>query len=303
MRGLLANPDVRPLASRDARRAREYASDVFGGSIYAPWLVFYATYRGEFLEGWVPDNFFQGVAVMRINGKYHRIDDSRSLFARLLGADELPDVAHFVSGEWRDPAGAPLDRGALDKVLFQRGDTVCVKVDASSRGRGVSILTRETFDPAAVEQHGNLVVQSFIRQCAFFREIFPGAVATLRITTGKIPGAPARVPRLLSARRSRPGAGRQHDLAPSAGARLGRDARAGGVRRRLASSCNPSRDRLPLRRRTDSRLRARRRALSRPARTPARNSASSAGTSRSTTRARCRSWRSTPGTRASSSSR
>lgn len=189
MRGLLANPGVGPLRAQDARRAREYASDVFGGSIYAPWLIFYATYRGEFLEGWVPDNFFQGVAVMQINGKYHRLDDSRSLFARLLGADEFPDVAHFVSGEWRDPAGALLDPGALEEVLFQRGDRICVKVDASSRGRGVSILTRETFDRADIEQRGNLVVQSFIRQGEILDSIFSAAVATLRITTGKTPGA------------------------------------------------------------------------------------------------------------------
>lgn len=189
MRGLLANPDVRPLGAGEAKRARDYASDVFGSSLYAPWLTFYATYRGQFHEGWVPDNFFQWVAVMRINGKYHRLDDSRALFARLLGADELPDVAHFVSGEWRDPSGALLDPDALDSVVFQRGDKVCVKVDASSRGRGVSVLTRETFDRAAVERFGNLAVQSFIRQGAFFDAIFPGAVATLRVTTGKIPGA------------------------------------------------------------------------------------------------------------------
>lgn len=188
MRGLLANSDVRPLDAAEQRRARDYASDVFGSSLYAPWLIFYATYRGRFLEGWVPDNYFQWVAVIEINGKYHRLDDSRALFSRLLGAEEMPDVTHFVSGEWRDPAGDLLDPDALERVVFQRGDKVCVKVDASSRGRGVSVLTRETFHRAAVERLGNLVVQPFIRQAAFFDAIFPGAVATLRITTGKIPG-------------------------------------------------------------------------------------------------------------------
>ena len=34
----------------------EYARDVLGGKKYAPRLTLYATVRGEFKEGWIPDH-------------------------------------------------------------------------------------------------------------------------------------------------------------------------------------------------------------------------------------------------------
>lgn len=35
-----------------------YSIDVLGHRIYAPWLYVYTLVRGEFREGWIPDNFF-----------------------------------------------------------------------------------------------------------------------------------------------------------------------------------------------------------------------------------------------------
>jgi hypothetical protein len=187
--GLLRNDGIRPLSGRETARIRAYARRVFGSEGYAPWLVFYTLYRGEFVEGWVPGNFFQTVAVQQINGVHHRLDAARTLLARLLGSPSLPDIAHFVSGEWRDVDGNLLDRQEVPAVLFGAADEVCVKAERSFRGRGVSFVARDGFDIAAVEALGSFVVQKVIRQNPAFDAISPDAVATLRVSTGKLPGA------------------------------------------------------------------------------------------------------------------
>jgi hypothetical protein len=189
MRGLLANGAVAPLPVGEVRRVKDYAKDVFGSEAYFPWLHFYAVYRGAFVEGWIPDNLFQNVVVRHVNGPYHMADNARTLQWRLLGTPSLPDVAHFVNGEWRDVSGGIMDPSELKSALFCDADEVCVKTQNSSRGRGVSFERRETFDRARVESLGNLVIQRVIRQGAFFDGIFPHAVATLRVSTGLLPGA------------------------------------------------------------------------------------------------------------------
>ncbi len=191
MRGLLANPGVRPLDRRERTRIRAYARDRFGSAGYAPWLEFYTVFRGQFHDGWVPANFFRNIAIRRINGKHADIGDSRSLMTRLLGGTPLlPDCAHFVGGEWRDIAGAPIRRDDVPSLLFAEGPEICVKLESTRRGRGVSFAHRDGFDLGALERQGDLVVQSVIRQHPLFDEVSPSAVATLRVMTGKLPGQP-----------------------------------------------------------------------------------------------------------------
>lgn len=189
MAKLLANDGVAPLPDGEVRRIKDYARSVFGSEAYFPWLHFYAVYRGAFVEGWVPSNLFQDIAVKHVNGPYHMADNARTLQWRLLATPSLPDLAHHVSGEWREVSGELLAPSELRSTLFRDADEVCVKTQNSSRGRGVSFERRETFDLARVESLGNLVVQRVIRQSAFFDDIFPGAVATLRVSTGKLPAS------------------------------------------------------------------------------------------------------------------
>jgi hypothetical protein len=187
---LLKNPGVRPLERKELSRIRDYARSRFGSVGFAPWLEFYALFRGEFREGWIPANFFQTVAIRKLNGLPYGIGASRSLMTRILDTPMLPDRAHFVSGEWRDLSGAHLDRDKVPSLIFGDDAEVCVKVESTSRGRGVSFAHRDNLDLADIEGLGDLVVQSAIRHHPLFDEVSPRAVVTLRVSTGKLPGRP-----------------------------------------------------------------------------------------------------------------
>ena len=188
LKQLLRNPDVRPLPQATVATIRRYARERFGSAGYAPWLIFYATMRGRFVEGWVPSDFFMSVAIRRINGAYHMADNARTLQYRLMGPGVLPDIAHFVSGEWRSVDGALLDRSRIADLLFEQGEKICIKAQESSKGLGVRFATRSTFDLSAVEATGNFVVQPAIRQAESYDRFFPDALNTVRVSTAKLPG-------------------------------------------------------------------------------------------------------------------
>lgn len=191
---LLRNTDAQPLAPRQAARIRTYAREALGGAEYAPWLEFFTVYRGAFHEGWIPENYFQLVAIPQINGEYHKVCFARTLQRRLLGDPALPDLLHFVSGDWLDLDGGLVPRAEVRARLFADAPEVCLKTEHSLLGRGVSFASAQDFDLDRVERLGNLVAQRVIRQHPFFDRLSPRAVATLRIVTGKLPG---ERPRLL----------------------------------------------------------------------------------------------------------
>lgn len=188
MKLLLQNDGIRPLPSALQRKIRRYARDRFGSETFAPGLIFYATSRGQFVEGWIPDNFFQSVAIRRINGRYHMTDNARTLQHRLLGPGVLPDLVHFVSGEWRSLDGGLLRRETIADLLFDQCEEVCVKAQESSKGRGIRFATRANFDLDEIERFGDFVVQAAIRQGEFYDRIFANAVTTIRVATAKLPG-------------------------------------------------------------------------------------------------------------------
>lgn len=161
----------------------EYATKVLGWKGYAPWLRVYSAIRGEFKEGWVPDNYYARVVVPAINGEYGSVSRLKSLSRRLFADEASPDIAHLVNGVFYSLDGTPVSGGDISDRLFERSRKVVFKGDASSQGKGVYVFDRDTFDPIQIRRIGNGVFQGFIEQHDALHRFMPDSVVTLRLTT------------------------------------------------------------------------------------------------------------------------
>lgn len=185
-------PD-RALDVTTLRRIRDYAIDVLGSPRFAPWLETYTAYRGEFLEGWMPDNYFLRIVLPTLPG-FQEGFDRKTLTRRLmLGTDLLPDRASFVNGTWLDRSGEPISEADALELIFEEGDRAVLKHDVSKRGESVVVIRKNDFHPAEHAARGNFVVQAYIRQHPILDAYAPSSVATLRVTTSKHGGTPARL--------------------------------------------------------------------------------------------------------------
>lgn len=189
-KAMVAHDPARGLSAAQKKRIQEYSKDVFGSRQFAPWLETYSAHRGEFIEGWIPENYFFRV-LLRTWPRYHNIS-AKTITRRILGTESIPDLAYCINGFWLDRDHGRLETSELKTYLFADTDAVFVKADRGARGEAVHKVTRETFDLAQLSRLGNVVVQSAIRQHPFFNQFTPGSVATLRITTVKPPGQPAK---------------------------------------------------------------------------------------------------------------
>lgn len=183
------NPEC-DLTSAQRKQIKDYSKDVFGSDRFAPWLEVYTAYRGQFIEGWIPENYFRK-DVARTLGSYNYLT-GKLITRRLLNAESIPDIAYYINGFWLDRERGQLDPSNLEDYLFTQDNAVFIKTDQGARGEGVRKVVRTEFDPEKLSRLGDFVVQSPIKQHPFFTRFTPDSVATVRIMTLKAPAERAK---------------------------------------------------------------------------------------------------------------
>jgi hypothetical protein len=188
LQGVLRHPGVRPLTRALRRTVDDYAQEELGDRRFAPWLRTLATFHGELVPGWIPDDYFALVALPEISTRYHGLGSARSLATRILRTDILPDLVYRVSGRWYDPEGNVVPETAVHDRVFESGQVAYVKSERSRQGRGVRRITPETYESVLPSFTGNVVIQRGIVQGPFFDALSPGCTATLRLGTAVAAG-------------------------------------------------------------------------------------------------------------------
>ncbi len=182
----------RALSGPQRRQISDYAGDVLGSVRFAPWLEAYTAFRGEFLEGWLPDNYIERYLVPHSARRFQSLS-VRSLANRILQTDLLPDIAYGVNGGLYDRNYEPIEPAALARHVFAESDTAFVKVEGSIRGYGVTRIEAGSFSPDQLPSDRDFVIQQAVRQHPAFDDLSPAAAATLRLTTVKQAGMKAEV--------------------------------------------------------------------------------------------------------------
>lgn len=163
--------------------ADSYARDVFGSTIYAPWLRVYAAFSGTFKEGWIPDNYYGSVVVPSMKGPYGKLSDLKSMSRLIFGSDVFPDIAYFANGLFFTDERIVIPEREFESFVFGQCDRIVFKLDGSGQGKGVYIFSKGNFDRETIKSLGNGVIQRFITQHHAFDAFASKAVATLRFTT------------------------------------------------------------------------------------------------------------------------
>jgi hypothetical protein len=173
------------LLPRQKQLADDYAIQVLGKKVYAPWLYVYTLVSGgSFKEGWIPDNFFGKLVVPKIN-KLRQITHFKTFSNVALKTESIPDVAYYIDGVFYTREFKVIDVTFLREIIGDTSKNVFVKKDESGRGKGVFKLVLGDINEDTFKRIGDCVVQLPIQQHEFFEHIISGSVATVRITTVK----------------------------------------------------------------------------------------------------------------------
>lgn len=173
----------RSVSRRDKQLCDDYATAVLGSKLFAPWLYAYTAISGTFKEGWIPENFYDGVVVRRLKGHYGAICDLRALNSVLFSSAAFPDLLAYANGLFFNSAHEVIPRSSVEDVLFRNDAVVVYKLDYSARGSDVHFLNKNTMDIDKVVAMGNGLFQRYIHQHELLAAFHQTSVATLRVTT------------------------------------------------------------------------------------------------------------------------
>ena len=172
-----------PTSKKLLKQCDEYAKEVLGWKGYAPWLYVYSAFNNKFIEGWIPDNYYARVVIPKLKGHYGPITDYNALTAKMFSTSHFPDILYYTNGFWLSPLYEIIPEKDVFKNAFTNNNKVVYKIDDSLQGRGVYVIEKKYLDPLKLKQLGNGVLQKYINQHAFFNEIMPNSVATIRLTS------------------------------------------------------------------------------------------------------------------------
>lgn len=157
---------------------------MFGSASYWPWLALYTELRGEFHEGWIPNDYM----VYKILPNFNKSDVSwigkpKSFACRLFGDRVVRPVLIFINRIIYDSEFREINLEQANDILGSQKDEVVVKADTGFAGRKVYFLNPGEVNLESLMNKSDYVVQPVVRQHARLDEVYPGSVNTLRVVT------------------------------------------------------------------------------------------------------------------------
>ena len=171
------------LDSSTIKKCREYAKDIFGSEIYSTELAIYCIIYGSWCDGWIPESWFQEYVVKGSAGSLYKLSNEKTLSNHFFKSESIPDVAYFVNGRFYSRNWRKLSEKEVKPHLFENGDRVVFKKNASKRGRGVQTLSKDLFSEVDMRSLGNGCFQSYIEPHHTVPSFGVTSVPTLRIVT------------------------------------------------------------------------------------------------------------------------
>jgi hypothetical protein len=176
----------REIVSKEVKKEiKEYSNDVFGSPSFWPWLALYTEIKGEFIPGWIPNDYFQITLLDEWNKKrFSEISDIKTFYHMHFEDFTVKPIAVKISGVFYDNNWNILSSDKLIDRLRSSAPEIVVKKDGGFAGRDIRFLKTKEIDIKQLSGgKQNLVLQPVIQQHPGLSEFHEHSLNTLRIAT------------------------------------------------------------------------------------------------------------------------
>ncbi|PKD43257.1 sugar-transfer associated ATP-grasp domain-containing protein [Rhodohalobacter barkolensis] len=163
---------------------KRYCRETFGSSAYWPWLALYTEMRGEFIEGWIPDDVYRFEILPKVNPEiFASLSDAKSMDHKLFPGITVEPHLTRIRGEYIDRRGNVLDEDQVREYLINLNREIVIKPDNGRQGKGILFLHSRHIRIDELPADSDLVFQEVARQHKSLREVYPHSVNTFRVLT------------------------------------------------------------------------------------------------------------------------
>ena len=166
------------------REIKEYSGLRFGSRSYWPWLALYTEMRGEFIEGWIPEDYYRFELLPSWNPQHAaNLSFSKSFDHRIFGEKTIQPIGLNISGLYFDKNMKNMDPEEFFRILKEYNDEVVIKMDKAASGFGILFLNSADITPGHFRNGSDYLIQPSVKQHSSLHAINPSSVNSLRITT------------------------------------------------------------------------------------------------------------------------
>jgi len=162
---------------------KSYSEKVFGDSSYWPWLGLYTEIRGEFITGWLPDDYYNVILLDKYCPKDARISNYKTFDYSLFPDFAVKPVMVKISGQYYDPDKNPLSIHEAQEILNGYNGELVVKQDSRLGGSSVEFIESSKIELSTFQEVPNFTIQPVIKQHKILKKLNHKAVSTIRVVT------------------------------------------------------------------------------------------------------------------------
>jgi len=163
---------------------KNYCKKTFGSRAYWPWLALYTEMRGEFIEGWIPDDLYRFEIIPKSNPEKHSaLHDTKSLDHILFEGKAILPVLLRLRGIFTDGGGIILNKVQVNGYLKSLNCELVIKPDNGRSGRGIIFIHSKDINLDELPVSTDLIFQNVVKQHSSLNEVYPSSVNTFRVTT------------------------------------------------------------------------------------------------------------------------
>lgn len=166
------------------KQIKEYSNAEFGSPEYWPWLAFYTEIREDFIEGWIPDEYFRFELIPKLNPRpIAMVSTVKSFDHRLFEGFAVDPIAVKISGCFFDQNQQKIKKQDLLELLKSIDKEIVVKIDGGPSGKGHMFIPPDEMNSVVLEEISDCVIQPVVNQHSHLNELYDKSVNTLRIVT------------------------------------------------------------------------------------------------------------------------
>ncbi|MFC4871572.1 sugar-transfer associated ATP-grasp domain-containing protein [Negadavirga shengliensis] len=179
---------VRKLNGRKAvdkrlkRKIKAYCKTKFGSKNYWPWIALYTEIRGEFIPGWIPNDYYKFNLLPKMNyNNLGKLSGLKAFDHKLFPDHTLQPILIKVGNAFYDSDLVPLTCAqALEKLKSAEYEVVQKKVMGSG-GKGVYFLNPKEIDESVLNKGFDYIIQPVIEQDKTLQSLNKDSLNTFRV--------------------------------------------------------------------------------------------------------------------------
>lgn len=166
------------------RNLKRYSKDNFGSTSFWPYLALFTEIRGEFVNGWVPEDFYWQNLLPEWNPfPYNMICNFKGFDHRMFEGFALTPLFIVIRGNFYNSDYQMIPADQVSAFFREYDHRVVIKEEFGKGGKEVRVFESSEFGSIQIINSKNYVIQPYIEQYQILNDLYPESVNTFRVNT------------------------------------------------------------------------------------------------------------------------